>query len=182
MGGDYSIDVRWFDTYPQEMDTLLRPGRYGYYAEIVGSNGMLMKRAGTMFCTPNDWLDWSEPLLSNINYFPFDSVPEVVWEQNMELIADYSGQILLKSIVNNQDGGILMSFIHDMYLKQLKPGPYHTPVIMDGDYHIQLKRTLLGIENKYPPLAAPGKNPPKLHPSPSSIPDSCLPNLWIRDL
>jgi len=182
MGGDYSIDVRWFDTYPQEMDTLLRPGRYGYYAEIVGSNGMLMKRAGTMFCTPNDWLGWSEPLLSNINYFPFDSVPEVVWEQNMELIADYSGQILLKSIVNNQDGGILMSFIHDMYLKQLKPGPYHTPVIMDGDYHIQLKRTLLGIENKYPPLAAPGKNPPKLHPSPSSIPDSCLPNLWIRDL
>ena len=50
-----------------------------------------------------------------------------------------------------------MSFIHDMHLKQLKPGPYHSPVIMDGDYHIQLKRKLLGIENKYPPLALPEK-------------------------
>jgi len=67
------------------------------------------------------------------------------------VISDYGGQILLKSIVNNQDGGILMYFIHDMYLKQLKPGLYHTPVIMDGDYHIQLKRKLLGSENKYPP-------------------------------
>jgi len=155
MGGDYSIDVRWFDTYLQEVDTLLQAGRYGYYAEIKGANGILMKRAGTMFCTPNDWMGWSEPFLSNIDYFPFDSIPLTVWEENRELISDYGGQILLKSIVNNQDGGILMAFIHDMHLKQLKPGPYHTPVIMDGDYHIQLKQKLLGIENKYPPLAAP---------------------------
>jgi hypothetical protein len=157
MGGDYSIDVRWFDTYLQEVDTMLQAGRYGYYAEIKGANGILMKRAGTMFCTPNDWLGWSEPLQSNMTYFPFDSIPELVWEENREVISDYGGQILLKSIVNNQDGGILMSFIHDMYLKDLEPGPYHTPVIMDGDYHIQLKRSLLGIENKYPPLETPEK-------------------------
>jgi len=155
MGGDYSVDIRWFDTYLQEVDSILRPGRYGYYAEISGANGKVMKRAGTMFCTPNDWMGWSEPFLSNIDYFPFDSIPKTVWDENRELISDYGGQILLKSIVNNQDGGILMSFIHDMHLKQLKPGPYHTPVIMDGDYHIQLKRKLLNIENKYPPLAAP---------------------------
>ncbi|MCP4313939.1 MAG: hypothetical protein GY790_22010, partial [Bacteroidetes bacterium] len=43
MGGDYSIDVRWFDTYLQEVDTMLQAGRYGYYAEIKGANGMLMK-------------------------------------------------------------------------------------------------------------------------------------------
>lgn len=157
MGGDYTINVRWFDTYLQELDTLLRPGRYGYYAEITGANRILMKRAGTMFCTPNDWMGWSEPLLSNMGYFPFDSIPEVIWEENWEVISDYAGQILLKSIVNNQDGAILMSFIHDMNLKQLKPGPYHTPVIMDGDYHIQLKWKILGIENKYPPLEAPEK-------------------------
>jgi len=48
-----------------------------------------------------------------------------------------------------------MSFIHDMDLKKLKPGPYHTPVIMDGDFHIQLKQKVMGIENKYPPLAYP---------------------------
>ena len=166
MGGDYTLDVRWFDTYLQEVDTILGPGRYGYYAEITGANGKVMKRAGTFFCTPSDWMGWSEPLQSNITYFPFDQVPESVWKENHYQISDYGGQILLKSIVNNQDGGILMSFIHDMYLKQLKPGPYHTPVIMDGDYHIQLKRKLMGIEQKYLPLAAPEKTnkpAPALH-------------------
>jgi hypothetical protein len=157
LGEDYSIDVRWFDTYLKEVDTLLQAGRYGYYAEITGANGIVMKRAGTFFCTPNDWMGWSEPFLSNIDYFPFDSVPKTVWEENRELISDYGGQILLKSIVNNQDGGILMSFIHDMHLKKLKPGPYYTPVIMDGDYHIRLKKKILGIENKYPGLSAPKK-------------------------
>lgn len=157
LGGDYSLDVRWFDTYLQEVDSIIRPGRYGYYAEIAGANGLLMRRAGTFFCTPNDWLGWSEPLQTHIDYFPFDSIPQRIWKENHERIADYGGQILLKTIVNNQDGGILMSFIHDMYLKDLKPGPYHTPVIMDGDYHIQLKHKILGIENKYPPLTPPEK-------------------------
>lgn len=157
MGGDYSIDIRWFDTYLQEVDTLLRPGRYGYYAEITGSNGIVMRRAGTLFCTPYDWMGWSEPIQSNIGYFPFDSVPKTVWEENREAISDYGGQIILSSIVNNQKGGILMAFIHDMYLKKLQPGPYHTPVIMDGDYHIQLKQKILGIENSYEVLASPKK-------------------------
>ncbi|TFH28205.1 MAG: class A beta-lactamase-related serine hydrolase [Bacteroidia bacterium] len=158
LGGEYSIDVRWFDTYLLEVDTLLRPGRYGYYAEITGANGIVVKKAGTFFCTPDDWMGWSEPLQSNINYFPFDSIPESVWEENRAPISDYGGQILLKSIVNNQDGGILMSFIHDMHLKKLNPGPLHTPVIMDGDYHIRLKQKVMGMENTYPPLALPEKS------------------------
>ena len=168
MGGDYSIELRWFDTYLQEMDTLLRPGRYGYYAEISGANGSVVKKAGTFFCTPNDWMGWSEPLQTHIDYFPFDSVPEVVWKGSRERISDYGGQILLKSIINNQDGGILMSFIHDMHVKQLEPGPYHTPVIMDGDYHIRLKQKILDIENKYPPLSLPERTS-RLAPELSSL-------------
>mgnify|MGYP001817927890 CR=1 FL=1 len=116
-----------------------------------------MKRAGTLFCTPEDWLGWSEPLQARIDYFPFDSIPETVWEDNMEHISDYGGQILLGSIINNLNGGILMAYIHDMYLKKLEPGPYHTPVIMDGDYHIRLKQKILGIENSSRVLASPKK-------------------------
>lgn len=157
MGGDYRIEVRWFDTYLHEVDSMPRPGRYGYYAEITGANGIVAKKAGTMFCTPNDWMGWSEPIKANMAYFPFDSIPRPVWEENMDVISDYGGQILLESIVNNHDGGILMSYIHDMHLKGLEPGPYHTPVIMDGDYHIRLKRKILGVEDRYPPLAHPGR-------------------------
>ena len=72
--------------------------RYGYYAEVTGANGITLKRAGTMFCTPNDWQGWTEPL---------------------------------------------MSFIYDLHLKNLEPGPNHTPVIMDGEY---LNRAYLLIE------------------------------------
>ena len=66
-------------------------------------------------------------------------------------------QIILKSILDNEDGGILLSYIDEMYMKKLKPGPLNTPVIMDGDYHVSLKQKILGIENKYREFAQPRK-------------------------
>jgi CubicO group peptidase (beta-lactamase class C family) len=157
LGGEYTIEVRWFDTHLNEVDTLLNPGRYGYYAEVTGANGIVLKRAGTMFCTPNDWLGWSEPLVAKMDYFPFDNIPERVWEENQEAISAYAGQIVLESMINHRHGGILLSFIHDMHVKKLPPGPLHTPVIMDGDYHIKLKQKVLGMEDENKNLFLPSK-------------------------
>jgi hypothetical protein len=157
LGEDYKIELRWFDTELNEVDTLLRPGRYGYYAEVSGENGIILKRAGTMFCTPSDWMGWSEALVTQMDYFPFDQIPQKVWEQNQEAISAYSGQILLESMINHRQGGILLSFIHDMHTKGLEPGPYHTPVIMDGDYHVKLKLKVLGLDDENRKLKLPSK-------------------------
>ena len=154
-GGDYAINIRWFDTDLQEVDKPHSPGRYAYYAEITGANGIVMRRSATLFCTPSEWQGWSEFMKADLAYFPFDSIPAKVWEVNKEPISSYAGRILLHSIVNNEDGAILMAFIHEMYKKDLAPGALQTPIILDGDYHIKLKQKILGVEKKYKILAVP---------------------------
>lgn len=155
LGGDYSIDIRWFDTDLKEVEKPHSPGRYAYYAEITGANGIVMRRSATMFCTPNDWQVWSEFMKAELAYFPFDSVPPSIWEENKAAVAAYAGHILLKSMINNERGGILLAYLHEMHSKDLKPGKLNTPVIMDGEYHIQLKQKILGVENKYKKLVLP---------------------------
>lgn len=155
LGGDYSIDIRWFDTDLKEVKKPLQPGRYAYYAEILGSNGITMRRAGTLFCTPKDWMGWSEEIKAYINYFPFDQVPKNIWVENKEAISGYAGKILLASMLNQYDGAILLSFIHEMNRRGLKPGPLQIPTIMDGDYHVRLKQKVLGLEDKFSALEVP---------------------------
>ena len=155
LGGDYSINIRWFDGNLQEVEKPHSPGRYAYYAEITGANGIVMRRSATLFCTPSEWQGWSEYLKADIAYFPFDSIPPNVWKNNKEPISAYAGQILLNSIINNEDGAILMSYIHDMYKGNIELGILHTPIIMDGDFHVKLKQKILGVENKYEKLALP---------------------------
>lgn len=157
LGDDYSIKVRWFDGDMKEVDKPVSPGRYAYYAEITGKNGIVMRRAATLFCTPNEWQGWTEQIRADMKYFPFDSIPESIWTENKEPISNYAGQIILKSMLNNEDGSVLLSFIHDMYRKKLEPGPMNTPVIMDGDYHVRLKQKILGTENKYREFVPPQK-------------------------
>jgi len=157
LGGDYSIKVRWFDADMQEVEKPHRPGMYAYYAEITGENGIIMRRSATLFCVPKDWPVWTEEIKANLEYFPFDNIPKKVWEENREPIATYAGQIIQKSILDHEGGGVLMSYIHEMNRKNLQPGPLHTPTIMDGDYHIRLKQKMLGVENKYKGLTPPQK-------------------------
>ncbi len=66
---------RWFDGDIQEVENPHSPGRYAYYAEITGANGIVMRRSATLFCTPSEWQGWSEYLKADIAYFPFDSIP-----------------------------------------------------------------------------------------------------------
>lgn len=154
-GGDYTTKIRWFDTDLNEVDKPHSPGRYGYYAEINGANGIVMRRSATLFCTPNEWQGWSEFMKANLDYFPFDSIPQTVWVENRDPIASFAGDILLNSIVNNEEGAVLMSYIHEMDKKQLRPSAINTPIIMDGDYHVKLKQKILGVADAYKKLAPP---------------------------
>ncbi len=133
----------------------------------TGKNGNVMKRSSTMFCSPDNWLGWTGQLSADMAYFPFDSVPKSIWVENREPISGYAGQIILRSILDNAYGGILLSYIHDMHRNVYEPGPYLTPVIMDGDYHVRLKQKILGVENRYGELAHPretGTGAPTLKP------------------
>lgn len=150
--GNYSMSVRWFDRECKEVKYPKEVGAYAYYAEIKGSNGRLLKKSKTLYCLPNDWMGWNERLRADLEYIPFNGIPESVWSEHQKAIGNFIGLDFLKSILVGDDAAILLSFLDEVYKKDLAPNPFLTPLILDGNYHARLKQKILNIEGKYPPL------------------------------
>lgn len=150
--GNYSMSVRWFDRECKEVKYPKEVGAYAYYAEIKGSNGRLLKKSKTLYCLPNDWMGWNERLRADLEYIPFNGIPESVWSEHQKAIGNFIGLDFLKSILVGDDAAILLSFLDEVYKKDLTPNPFLTPLILDGNYHARLKQKILNIEGKYPPL------------------------------
>lgn len=161
MGGSYSIDVRWFDTDLIEVQYPKKSGRYGYYAEIAGENGKKLKRAGTLFCEPSDWMAWNNRLYSDLDYFPYNNIPEKTWIDHGDAIRSYLGFSTLKSFLLQEDDIMLLAFLDEMHKKGFPNDKKLTPLIYDGDYHAALKQKILGKENYYSELKLPKKTKEK---------------------
>ena len=168
LGGDYRIILRWFDTDLNEVNYPKETGRYGYYSEAIGKNGKKLKRSGTLFCTPNDWMGWNNRLNSDLDYFPISQIREEVWSEHREAIRAYLGHQTLKSFRYQDEEVILLCFLHDVQKKGYGKDKKLTPLIYDGDYHAAMKQKILGQENKYKKLALPKRikeKPKKLRPN-----------------
>jgi len=155
LGGGYNIHVRWFDTDLIEVQYPKNPGRYGYYAEIIGNNEKKLKRSGTLFCEPSDWMAWNNRLYSDLDYFPFNNIPERIWFEHRDAIRSYLGFSTLKSFLLQETDIILLAFLDEMYKKGFPKDRKLTPLIYDGDYHAALKQKILVKENYYLELASP---------------------------
>ena len=64
---------------------------------------------------------------------------------------------MLLSMLRQQEGAILLSYLHEMKTSAEKSTLTDTPIIHDHDYHLALKQKILGVENEYPPLKRPRK-------------------------
>ncbi len=154
LGGSYRIQTRWFDGDLEEVRYPKSPGRYAYYAEIEGANGITLKRSATLFCS-EDWRGQFQRLDASLDYIDVNEIPKSVWEPHEGAIGEYAGSILQSSIMFQEEGSVLMAFADEVSKKKLSPGPNTTPRILDGDYHAKLKQKILGVENKYPKLKRP---------------------------
>ena len=153
--GKFSLDIRWFDADYNEVTTPENPGRYAYYAKGVTSNGLKIRRAGTMYCAPADWYIWSEKPKAYLEYIPMKYFDSKAWNANREAIAGYIGRNLLRAMLGTNEGAVLLSYLHEMEPTGQKPRTTDTPMIRDHDYHLGLKRKMLGIENKWQTLQMP---------------------------
>ena len=164
LGGSYRIRTRWFDGDLVEVDYPKKPGRYAYYAEIKGANGITLKKSATLFCS-DDWRGQFQRLDSRLGYIAVNDIPESAWETHREAIGAFTGSIIQSSMMLQKEGAVLLAFAEEVYKRNLRPGPRTTPLILNGDYHARLKQKILGVENKYPKLkrpAASGKKAPVL--------------------
>jgi CubicO group peptidase (beta-lactamase class C family) len=155
LGGNYSMHTRWFDRDLNEVMYPKEPGKYAYYSEIKGVNGLVLKKSATLFCAPQNWMGWTERLSAHLEYFPINGVPKSVWEKHREGINQQAGFVVFRSIMEQKDGAILLAFVDDMNQVQLEPSKMNTPIILNGDYHARLKQKILGVENKYLELRLP---------------------------
>ncbi|MDF1867701.1 MAG: serine hydrolase [Saprospiraceae bacterium] len=155
--GEYEMSVRWFDRDLNEIQYPKAAGRYAYYAEIKGSNGVVIKKSKTLFCPPQDWMGWTERLSADLEYFPINGVSKAIWTKHQTAIGEYLGFGMLKSMLLQEDAAVFLAFLDEANRRQLPPSSLNTPLILDGDYHAQLKQKILNSEGKYPELQLPKK-------------------------
>ena len=155
LGGNYSIKVKWFDSQANEVFYPKIEGRYGFYAEIIGANGIILKKGGTLFFLHNDRMVWNNRLEVSPEYFPIGDITKEVWKEHKEAISFYMGHITLESIFQQENANLLLSFLHEMGKHKYKKDKKLTPLILNGDYHAQIKQKVLGKQDVYQGLAPP---------------------------
>ena len=159
--GKFPLKARWFNSELNEVSAPEEPGRYAFYTEAKTPNGKVIRRASTVYCRPKYWFGWSERPKAFLDFIPVDGIDRAMWKEHEDAIATFAGRTVLLSILRQQEGAILLSYLHEMKTSTEKSALTDTPIIRDHDYHLALKRKILGVENKYPPLKMPQKKESK---------------------
>ena len=68
------------------------------------------------------------------------------------------GHITLESIFQQENANLLLSFLHEMGKHNFKKDKKLTPLILNGDYHAQIKQKVLGKEDVYTKLSSSKKD------------------------
>ena len=159
--GKFPLKARWFDSELDEVNAPEEPGRYAFYVEVKTPEDKMIRRASTVYCRPKYWFGWSERPRAFLDFIPVDGIDKAVWKEHEDAIATFAGRVVLLSMLRQQEGAILLSYLHEMKTSGDKPSLTDTPIICDHDYHLALKRKILGVENKYPALQRPRKTESK---------------------
>jgi hypothetical protein len=159
--GKFSLKTRWFDSELNEVSTPEEPGRYAFYVEGDTPKGKVIRRASTVYCRPKNWFGWSERPKAYLDFVPVDGIDRTAWEEHEDAIATFAGRMVLLSILRQQQGAVLMSYLHEMKTTGNEPVLTDTPIIRDHDYHLALKRKILNVEEKYPSLRMPQRTKAK---------------------
>ena len=155
LGGGYDIKTRWFDTNLKEVLYPKNTGRYGYYTEIVGQNGDILKKSGTLLCTSNDWNAWSSKISAKLDFIPVNGISRDTWEEHASAINTFLGLQTFESFLMQKKKILFLAFLDDMHVSQSLSDKKLTPLIHDGDYHSKLKKIILGKQNSYKKLKLP---------------------------
>jgi hypothetical protein len=155
--GKFPLKARWFNGELSEVSAPEEPGRYAFYLEAKTQEGKVIRRTSTVYCRPKNWFGWSEKPKAFLDFIPVDGVDRAVWKEHEDAIATFAGRTVLLSMLRQQEGAILLSYLHEMKTSAYTPALTDTPIIRDHDYHLALKRKILDVEKKYPPLQRPQK-------------------------
>lgn len=152
--GEFPLHVRWFDTAGNEVTEAKLPGRYGAYIEGKASDGTRIRRAATLFCI--------DPMAANFEGKNTPSrlvetrnfgLSEEVWEAHREAIDRFVLDSVTRGIQRDPHVAVLAAGIAEWV--PTEPKTLTSPSARNQEYHLRLKRRILGVEDKYPSLQRP---------------------------
>ena len=169
--GDVPLKVRWFNSRLEEVSSATEPGRYAAVVEGTSASGIHVRRALTFFCCPDGWNLWTTQWKTTVEYpqnSPFDPA---AFEQRKAQIGSWIGDQISMTLTQKQCGVSILAALFE--LKQLGTdlSPLEDPQIRNAEFHLALKRKLLGAESRYPVLK-PAQSIPNA-PAPVLRPGTC---------
>jgi len=155
--GDVPLNVRWFDVDLNEVEKAEKPGRYGYIANALSVDGKNIRRAGTLYCWPNDWMGWSEKPIAKLEPLAAAGFGDNVWTEHQDAISYYVGRMTLLSLLDQEEGAVLMSYLYEADQGRYKNSTLANPLLIDDEFHINLQKKTGGFLYDGPGLTAPKK-------------------------
>jgi len=155
--GKFPLKVRWFDAELNEVTVPEKPGRYAAVVEGVSPDGIHIRRAITLYRRVRDWRPWEDDLRSYLEYPAGGPIDKEAWEERKDMLTSRAGKQFRRLLGADAWSAVLLSYLVEMKPVGGKPARTDTPEIRNSDFHLALKRKLLGVENKYSPLKMPRK-------------------------
>jgi len=155
--GDVPLDIRWFDAEFNEVTRADKAGRYGFIAECTSKDGKKIRRAGTLYCYPWDWMGWSErPKVHSID-IPGARFNQELTSVQKDAIGRDLGRMILLSTLDQTEGASLMSYLYEVEQGSYKDQSLTSPLLATDEYHIGLQKKVGAIKYTGKALELPAK-------------------------
>lgn len=160
LGGDESLQVRWFNSQLEESPEPDASGRWLAWIEGTAPNGTPLRRARTFYALPAQIplpnmpdLKVAIPSLSSPN------MPAVVREHESEIVR-LANDAIVRAVMGNEEGAILVAGLTE--IESLgRPATYvESTTVRNDDFNLALKLKLQGLEDKLRSLSPPRRLEP----------------------
>ncbi len=151
--GKFPLEVRWFDAAGREVTEAKLPGRYGVYVEGRATDGRLIRRALPFYCADPALAAVAAEFPPRLADTPIFGLPEDVWNAHREEIDRFILDALAQRLQRDPEAAVLAAGMAEW--DPQTPRILAAPSTRHQEYHLRLKRKILGVEEKYPPLERP---------------------------
>lgn len=152
---DEPFTVRWFNTDLEEVTEASSPGRYGYVIETQTKGGRPVRRAGSVYCYPWEWMGWSDRFVARLEPPAAARFDADKLALHQAAIDREVGRILLLSTLDQKEGARLFAFLHEIDHDFYQEDEFITPLVADKEFHLRLQEKIGGVKYTGPGLAPP---------------------------
>ncbi|MDY0165085.1 MAG: hypothetical protein RBS80_00990 [Thermoguttaceae bacterium] len=153
--GEFPLQVRWFDAAGNEVTEATTPGRYGAYVEGTTRDGMVIRRSRTFFCMDPDVaaaLMARSPFTLPPLPVPLPDVSQAAQEAHRKHLGDFVERAVLQAITRDDEAAVLAASLAEWDDRDAEAQRPPTPAVRNQEYHLAIKRKILGVEDAFPPL------------------------------